>query len=107
MCTSDLSLHSYWYNYTYYLLTEVPWHIPAEDRMANLYTDSRRPLNGRLAVKIWTIRGPPVSPEVRESDQLGSTLSLDEAFDMFSGAEVLDSPMVSRHTVRTACRCGS
>jgi hypothetical protein len=88
-------VHSYWYNHTYFILTDQPWHIPDPSRLANLHVDSRLPTNGRTAVKIWSIRQGPVSPDIKEENQVGSTISLDEAVEMFSGAEELSSPMVS------------
>jgi len=85
----------YWHNYTYYFITDQPWSIPALNLVASLSVDSSRPAKGRVAAKIFAIRSAPYFPDVREENQLGTTISFEDAVEMMSSATVLDSPMVS------------
>nr|XP_031857896.1 uncharacterized protein CI109_006692 [Kwoniella shandongensis]KAA5524968.1 hypothetical protein CI109_006692 [Kwoniella shandongensis] len=85
----------YWYNYSYIFVTDQPWQIPRpHDQLLNMHVDTRIPKQGHEEVKVYAIRNPAVSPEVHEDGQIGSTISLDDAVDMFSGATVLQSPML-------------
>ncbi|WWC65472.1 uncharacterized protein I303_108090 [Kwoniella dejecticola CBS 10117] len=84
----------YWHNYSYVFVTDQPWSIPKLDHIANKHVDTRIPLQGHQEVKIYSIRLPPVSPEVKEANQIGHTISLDEAIALFGKAEELQSPMI-------------
>ncbi|KAK4687900.1 hypothetical protein P7C73_g2208, partial [Tremellales sp. Uapishka_1] len=84
----------YWYNKTYMFLTDQPWAIPPAEHIAALSTDSRKPANGRVATQIWAIRNTPLSPEVQEERQVGHSISLQDAEEMFGNAIKLDSPMM-------------
>jgi hypothetical protein len=63
-------------------------------RIANLYPHDQPHPEGEVAIKIWNIWLGPVSPEVQEKHQAGTSISLDDAEEMFANPVVLDSPMV-------------
>ncbi|KDQ31113.1 hypothetical protein PLEOSDRAFT_1111677 [Pleurotus ostreatus PC15] len=84
----------YWHNRTFYLVTDQPWRIPPIKLIASLSTDTRTPANGRVVAKIKSIRLQPVSPEVKESNQIGETISLEAAERQFGSAQVIEGPMI-------------
>ncbi|KAJ8494657.1 hypothetical protein ONZ45_g8760 [Pleurotus djamor] len=84
----------YWYNHTYYLVTDQPWQIPPLKFIASLSTDGTKPAEGRVAIKVKSIRLRPVSPEVREENQIGETISLDAAERDYAAADVIEGPMI-------------
>ncbi|KDQ31490.1 hypothetical protein PLEOSDRAFT_1096294 [Pleurotus ostreatus PC15] len=88
----------FWRNGTFYFVTDQPWHIPPIAQVVSLSTDRTRKFDdGRVAAKIKAIRLPPVSPEVKEQNQIGETISLEDAEREFGAAEVIEGPML-RHT---------
>ncbi|KAL0955964.1 hypothetical protein HGRIS_002146 [Hohenbuehelia grisea] len=84
----------YWHNRTFYFVTDQPWHIPPMRLVASLSTDRRTPAKGRVVARIKSIRLGPVSPEVREENQVGETISLQDAESQFGTAEVIEGPMI-------------
>ena len=50
---------------------------------------------------IKSIRLQPVSPEVKESNQIGETISLEAAERQFGSAQVIEGPMVGNIAIQT------
>ncbi|KAF4604573.1 hypothetical protein EYR40_003347 [Pleurotus pulmonarius] len=85
----------FWRNGTFYFVTDQPWHIPPVTQVVSLSTDRTRKFEaGRVAAKIKAIRLPPVSPEVKEQNQIGETISLEDAEREFGVAGVIGGPMI-------------
>lgn len=63
--------------------------------VVHLSVDRKKPTEGRIATRIKTVRLLPLSPEVREENQLGETISAEDAMWEFGSAEVLEGPIVS------------
>ncbi|KAL4256500.1 Glycosyltransferase family 61 protein [Pleurotus pulmonarius] len=85
----------FWRNGTFYFVTDQPWHIPPITQVVSLSTDRTRKFeHGQVAAKIKAIRLPPVSPEVKEQNQIGETISLEDAEREFGVAEVIEGPMI-------------
>ncbi|KAJ8702211.1 hypothetical protein PTI98_000950 [Pleurotus ostreatus] len=95
----------YWHNRTFYLVTDQPWRIPPIKLIASLSTDTRTPANGRVVAKIKSIRLQPVSPEVKESNQIGETISLEAAERQFGSAQVIEGPMIINNDDNFAAHC--
>jgi protein O-GlcNAc transferase len=89
---------SYWYNRTYFIVTDQPWHVPLLRLVASLSTDTDKPANGRVAVRLISIRNPSVSPaSTQEENQLGESTSLESVVHRYGSAEVIEGPEVSEN----------
>jgi hypothetical protein len=94
-------MDSYWHDFRYYMLTDQPSSMPKLEYIAALSVDSGRPQPpGARAAEIMAMREPAMFPYVNEKEQLGTSISFDEALARFSDAVELPSPMVS-----TLCVC--
>lgn len=83
----------------FYFVTDQPWHIPPIKQVVSLSSNRTRKFeDGQVAAKIKAIRLPPVSPEVKEQNQIGETISLEDAEREFRAAEVIEGPMVSAYS---------
>ncbi|KAF7436125.1 hypothetical protein PC9H_002951 [Pleurotus ostreatus] len=96
----------FWRNGTFYFVTDQPWHIPPIAQVVSLSTDRTRKFDdGRVAAKIKAIRLPPVSPEVKEQNQIGDTISLEDAEREFGAAEVIEGPMIINNDDNFTAHC--
>ncbi|WVR08426.1 hypothetical protein IAU60_005481 [Kwoniella sp. DSM 27419] len=86
----------YWRNRSYIFVTDQPWHIPLPlSRIANehVFPEHVDPIPHEEVI-VYAIRDAPVSPEVKEANQFGRSITFEQAVEMVNEAEELPSPML-------------
>lgn len=86
----------YWQNDSFYVVTDQPWTIPNLDHIAIRPTPKHDGVpTADKAVKILAIREPGINAFVREENQLGRSILLEDAVELAATAQDLPSPLVS------------
>ncbi|BEJ12089.1 hypothetical protein CspHIS471_0205490 [Cutaneotrichosporon sp. HIS471] len=85
----------YWQNDSFYIVTDQPWTIPNVDHIAIRPTPKHDGIpTADKAVRILAIREPGINAFVREENQLGTSILLEDAVELTSSAEDLPSPLL-------------
>jgi protein O-GlcNAc transferase len=88
----------YWQNDTFYVVTDQPWTIPDLDHIAIRPTPKHDGVpTADKAVKILAIREPGINAFVREENQLGRSILLEDAVELTASAQDLPSPLLMNY----------
>ncbi|GMK59543.1 hypothetical protein CspeluHIS016_0801490 [Cutaneotrichosporon spelunceum] len=84
----------YWQNDSFYIITDQPWTLP---NLEHIVLRPTGPGQAVSDVRILAIREPAITAHVREENQIGTSILLEDAVELTSSAEDLPSPLLMNY----------